>query len=168
MKTIYNSSAMESLNVFLDSEKSLYLFSGIIGIISVIVGLLFLLFSDHKSFAITMLVLGILEIAVMFPTYYNYQNKVESKTSFYEKNTNNFVELESESIKKELKTFYLLTFVYSISIVILTLTMSRLNYNSILFGIFTALILHLAFAITIDSFGAKYTKKYLTEITKQE
>ncbi len=88
---------------------TLYLFAGIVGIISVIIGLLFLLFSNHKSFAVTMLLIGILEIAVMFPSYYNYQTKIDAKVSFYENNINNFSELESISIKKELQSFFLLT-----------------------------------------------------------
>lgn len=42
--------------------------------------------------------------------------------------------------------------------------MSFLNPNSFFYGILMALILHLTFAITIDNFGEKYTKKYLTKI----
>ncbi|MRT91881.1 hypothetical protein [Ancylomarina sp. 16SWW S1-10-2] len=156
------------LNEFLKSEKSLYLFAGIIGVVSMVVGLLFLLFSNHKSFALTMLIIGVLEMVVMFPSYHNYQNKIDSKISFYENNINDFEELESANIKKELNSFFLLMLVYSVLIVVLTVILSRLSYNSILFGIFTALILHLAFAITIDNFGARYTKKYLTELTKLE
>ncbi|MFT6802096.1 MAG: hypothetical protein ACJA2N_001281 [Salibacteraceae bacterium] len=168
MKEIIISPAMKSMSVFLDSEKSLYLFAGMVGVISVLIGASFLKFSNHLSFAITMLIIGALEIGVMFPTYNNYQKKADYRISFHKKNINNFAELESKNIKKELRSFFILTLIYSVSIVILTLILSRLNYNSILSGVFTALVLHFAFAITIDSFGVKYTKKYLTELSKQE
>lgn len=157
---------MESISVFLDSERNLYLFAGLIGVISILVGTSFLLFSNHSSFSIAMLLLGIVEISVMFPTYYNYQNKADAKISFYEKHSTNFVALESKNVEKELKSFFILTLVYSVSILIITILLSRLDYNSILFGVLTALILHFAFAITIDSFGIKYTKQYQTELTK--
>jgi len=74
---------MDWITEFLNSEKTLYLFAGIIGIVSVIVGLLFLLLSNHKSFATTMIVIGILEIAVMFPTYLKYQQNIDDKISVY-------------------------------------------------------------------------------------
>lgn len=156
---------MEPITEFLNSEKSLYLFTGIIGVASFIVGLLFLFFSNHKSFATTMLVIGLVEMVVMFPTYKKYQTKADSKISFYENHKDNFVALETENIKKDLRSFLTLTLIYSTLIIILAFAVSKLSHNSILFGIFTALILHLAFAITIDVFGEKYTKKYLEEIS---
>lgn len=155
---------MELISDFLKSEKTLYLFAGIIGIISMVVGLLFLLFSNHKSFAITMIVIGILEMAVMFPTYLKYQQKIDNKISNYKSNGNEFLKTESITAQKALKSFFWLKLTYGILIIGLILAMSFLNPKSMLFGIFTALILHFAFAITIDNFGEKYTKKYLDEI----
>ena len=67
---------MESILEFFNRERTLILFSGIIGSVSFVVGLLFLIFSNHKSFAITMVVLGIIEMAVMFSTYVKYQQKI--------------------------------------------------------------------------------------------
>lgn len=159
---------MEWITDFLNSEKTLYLFAGLIGIVSVVCGLLFLLFSNHKSFAFTMLVIGILEIAVMFPTYLKYQQKIEDKISVYESNKKDFLETESLKTEKALKSFFWLKLGYGILIIVLILIMSRISSNSILFGIFTALIIHFAFAITIDNFGEKYTKKYLTELINAE
>jgi hypothetical protein len=159
---------MELIVNFLNSEKTLYLFAGIIGIVSVIIGLLFLLFSNHKSFATTMIVIGILEIAVMFPTYLKYQQKVDDKISVYENNKSDFVKTETIATEKAMKSFFLLKLTYGILIIVLILAMSFLSTKSILFGIFTALILHFAFAITIDNFGEKYTKKYLIELTTSE
>ena len=153
---------------FLNSEKTLFLFAGIIGIISTVVGLLFLLFSNHKSFAITMIVVGIIEMTAMFPTYLKYQQKIDDKISVYENNKSDFVKTETIATAKAMKSFFWLKLTYGILIVVLILAMSFLSPKSILFGIFTALILHFAFAITIDNFGEKYTEKYLTELTTSE
>jgi len=156
---------MDLITEFLNSEKTLYLFAGIIGIFSVIVGLLFLLFSNHMSFATTMIVIGILEMAVMFPTYLKYQQKVDDKILVYESNKSDFVITETIATEKAMKSFFRLKLTYGILIVVLILATSFLSPKSILYGIYTALILHFAFAITIDNFGEKYTKKYLTELT---
>jgi hypothetical protein len=155
---------MDLITEFLNSEKTLYLFAGIIGVFSMLVGLLFLLFSNHNSFAITMIVIGILEMLVMFPTYIKYQEKINEKISIYENNKTDFFEKESISSEKALKSFFWLKLIYAIFIIIFILVMSFLNPNSFFYGILMALILHLTFAITIDNFGEKYTKKYLTKI----
>ena len=157
---------MDFIIEFLNSEKNLYLFAGIIGIVSVVVGLLFLLFSNHKSFAITMLVLGIVEMAVMFPTYLKYQQKIDDKISMYNANETEFYKTETISMEKALQSFFWLKLIYGILIVVLIITMSFFSPKSLFFGISTAFILHLAFAITIDNFGEIYTKKYLTEIPR--
>tara|TARA_R110002167_G_scaffold115853_11_gene290504 strand:- start:2747 stop:3220 length:474 start_codon:yes stop_codon:yes gene_type:complete len=157
---------MEWISDFLNSEKTLYLFAGIIGVVSVLVGLLFLGFSNHKSFAVTLLVIGGLEMAVMFPTYLKYQQKIEDKISVYKSDEKGFMEIERLKTEQALKSFFWLKLVYGILIVALILIMTRLSSNSMLFGIFTALIIHFAFAITIDNFGERYTKKYLMELQK--
>jgi glucan phosphoethanolaminetransferase (alkaline phosphatase superfamily) len=157
---------MEWITDFLNSEKALYLFAGIVGFISVVVGLLFLLFSNHKSFAVTMIVIGVLEMAVMFPAYLKYQQKIEEKISVYKSNEKDFLETESLKTQSALKSFFWLKLVYGILIIVFILIMSRLSSSSILFGIFTALIIHFAVAITIDNFGEKFTKLYLTELRK--
>ncbi|WP_452231858.1 hypothetical protein [Lacinutrix sp. MEBiC02595] len=159
---------MELVADFLKSEKTLYLFTGIIGVVSVIVGLLFLIFSNHKSFATTMIVIGILEMAVMFPIYLKYQQKIDDKISIYEKNKTDFLKTETIAMEKAMQSFFWLKLTYGILIVILILVMSFLSKNSVLFGIFTALILHFTFAITIDNFGEKYTEKYLIELQLQK
>lgn len=157
---------MESILEFLNSERTLILFAGIIGSVSLVVGLLFLLFSNHKSFAITMVFLGIIEMAVMFPTYIKYQQKIDTKITMYESGIPAFTKAETISTEKALKSFFRLKLIYGVLIVLLILIMSFLSPKSILLGVFTALILHLSFAITIDNFGEKYTNKYLTELLK--
>ncbi|WP_458627066.1 hypothetical protein [Winogradskyella sp. PC D3.3] len=155
---------MDWITEFLNSEKTLYLFAGLIGTVSVIVGLLFLVFSNHKSFATTMIVIGALEMAVMFPTYLKYQQKIDAKISVYETNKTDFTKTETIASEKAMKSFFWLKLTYGILIVVLILVMSFLSPRSVLFGIFSAFILHFAFAITIDNFGEKYTKTYLTEL----
>lgn len=156
------------LSEFLKSEKSLYLFTGLIGVFSMAIGLLFLFYSNHKSFAIAMLVLGILEIVAMFPVYMKYQEKIDAKTEAYKDNSTSFIESETQESQKALKSFFWLKLIYGALFVILVASMSYINPQVLFFGVFTALILHLSFAITIDNFGEKYTKKYLTELIKQE
>ena len=159
---------MEWIFEFLNSERTLILFAGIIGSVSAIIGLLFLLFSNHNSFAITMILIGIIEMAVMFPTYLKYQKKVDDKISIYKSNEIEFLETESISTEKALKSFFWLKLTYGVLIVVLILIMTSLSSKDVVFGIITALILHLAFAITIDNFGEKYTKKYLIELTNEQ
>lgn len=157
---------LDAILEYLLSERSLFLTAGIIGSVSFVVGLLFLIFSNHKSFAITMVVLGIIEMAVMFPTYIKYQQKIDTEISTYESGIPAFTNAETIRTEKALKSFFRLKLFYGILIVVLILIMSFLSSKSVLFGVFTALILHLSFAITIDNFGEKYTNKYLTELLK--
>jgi len=159
---------MELLSHFLASEKLLYLAAGIIGLFSAAIGLLFILLSNHKSFAITLIFIGLIEIAAMFPAYFKYQQKFDDKVSVYETDAIAFAQSEIVTSEKALKSFFWLKLIYGGLIVILILAMSFISPESILFGIFTALILHLAFAITIDNFGEKYTKTYLTELQSVE
>jgi hypothetical protein len=44
------------------------------------------------------------------------------------------------------------------------LIMSRVSTSSLFFEIGIAVILHLSFTITIDSFGEQFTKKYQIEL----
>ncbi len=155
---------MDWIYEFLNSERTLYLSAGIIGVISVVVGLLFLFFANHKSFAITMIVIGVLEMIIMFPTYLKYQQKIDNKISNYQTDETEFFKSESVATEKALKSFFRLKLIYGILIVAIILGMSFLSPKSIMFGISIALILHLAFAITIDNFGEIYTKKYLAEL----
>ena len=115
-----------------------------------------------------MIVIGIIEMAVMFPTYLKYQQKVDDKITVYENNKTDFVKAEIIATEKAMKSFFWIKLTYGILIVVLILAMSFLSPSSILFGIFTALILHFAFAISIDNFGEKYTEKYLIELTTSE
>jgi len=155
---------MEWIHDYLNSEKTLYLFAGMIGITSLVGGLLFLLLSNHRSFAITLVVIGALEMAVMFPVYHNYQKKIDEKISLYKRNEAEFLKSESLVVEKALNSFFWLKLTYGFLILVFIVLLSFLSSKPVLHGIFTALILHLGFAITIDSFGEKITKKYRSEL----
>ncbi len=155
------------LSEFLKSEKSLYLFTGIIGLSSILIGLLFFLYSNHKSFAITMFIIGVIEIIAMFPAYINYQEKIDTKTEELIHDSKSFIVSETLESKKALKSFFWLKLIYGILFIGFVASMSFINPKVFIFGVFTALILHLALAITIDNFGEKYTKKYLDELIIQ-
>ena len=157
---------MDGIISFLNSEKQLYLFAGLIGGVSVLVGQLFLLFSNHKSFAITMLVIGILEMALLFPTYLKSQQKMDTIIATYSSNESEFITKQIVATEKALDSFFWLKLTYGIVIVGLILGMFFLSPKSVYFGIAAALILHLSFAITIDNFGEIYTKDYLSELTE--
>ncbi|WP_378172404.1 hypothetical protein [Aquimarina sp. SS2-1] len=149
---------------FLNSEKALYLSAGIIGVFSVIIGILFFSFTAYKSFAVTLIVLGILESIIMFPLYLKQYHKIENKISIYTNNSVDFLEIEEKQTEKDLKSFFRLKLIYGFCILLIIVVMSFLDTKSIFFGISTALILHLSLAITIDNFGEVYTKKYQTQL----
>lgn len=157
---------MEWITDFLNSEKALYLYAGIVGLISVVVGLLFLLMSDHSNFAITMLVLGMLEMGIMFPTVLKYDQKIKDKIEVFRSDENEFLKTEPILVENALKSFFVLKLIYGILIVVFILIMSRIAIDSLFFEIFIAVILHLSFAITIDNFGEQFTKKYQIELLK--
>ncbi len=157
---------MEWIQEFLNSERSLYLSAGIIGINSVIVGLFFLIFSNHKSFAISMIIMGSIEMTVMLPIYLKYPQKVRNKISSYKTNKAAFLKSETRVTQKALKSFFQLKLSYGLFIIALIIGMYFLNPKSMFTGIFIALILHLSFAICINNFGKIHTKKYLQELVK--
>jgi len=159
---------MDWITDFLNSERILYLSAGVIGIISVMIGLLFLLFSHYKSFAITLMAIGIIEIIVMFPAYLKYQQKIDHKISDYKIEKTKFLQTETKSTEKALTSFFWLKLAYGVLIVVFSLIISFLDSKSVLFGIFSALTLHLTLAITIDNFGEKSAKKYMIELTKNK
>eukprot|EP01093_Parvamoeba_rugata_P003628 TRINITY_DN1490_c0_g1_i5.p1 TRINITY_DN1490_c0_g1~~TRINITY_DN1490_c0_g1_i5.p1 ORF type:complete len:109 (+),score=8.72 TRINITY_DN1490_c0_g1_i5:1174-1500(+) len=77
------------------------------------------MFLNHKSLAITMIVLGILEMAVMFPTYIKYQQKIDTKIETYESGIPAFTKAEIINTEKALKSFFRLKLTYGILIVLL-------------------------------------------------
>lgn len=59
-----------------------------------------------------MIVIGIIEIAAMFPTYLKYQQKINDKISVYENNKSDFVKTETIATEKAMKSFFWLKLTY--------------------------------------------------------
>lgn len=159
---------MDILFEYLSSERLLVLGAAIIGILSVLVGLVFLQFQpNYKAFALTMLIIGSIESAVFFTNYFNFPNKVQAQVENYNQDNEQFKQEQITISQSALKSFFWLKLIYAVLIVIFSILISRLHANSVFVGILSALILHLAFAITIDNFGERYTKKYNSELIEK-
>lgn len=160
---------MDILLEYLSSERSLLLGAAIIGFVSVLVGLVFLQFlPNYKAFALTMLIIGSIESTVFVSNYFNFPSKVEAQVEMYNQDKEQFKQKQITISQSALKSFFWLKIIYAVLIVIFAILISRLNVDSVLAWILSALILHLAFAITIDNFGERYTKKYNSELKKND
>jgi len=155
---------MEETLPFLNGEKNLFLVAGVFGVLSLIAGILFLFIGNYKSFSITMILLGLLETLIMFPGYLNFQNKIEKKTWVYNQNKTDFVSSEIKETEKSLKSIIKVKLIYCFLLVLICIAITILKTKSLLFGIGTAFVFHLALAITIDNFAQINTEKYLNEI----
>ena len=160
---------MDILVEYLSNERSLYLGAAIIGAVSLIVGIIFLQLSPNfKVFAMAMLILGSVETAVFLTSYFNYPSKIDTQIKIFNIDTERFNQEQLDMSQSALKSFFRLKIIYSILIVGFAILISKLNADSILFGVLSALVLHLAFAITIDNFGEQYTKKYNLELMEMK
>ncbi|MDB4292302.1 hypothetical protein N9954_02775 [Maribacter sp.] len=152
---------METVQSYLLSEKFLVLSAGLIGLVSFILGFAFLFFlPQFKSFALTMIILGGIEMAVFMPTYVKSGANIRAKIEMYSESPESYTSEQLVFSKNALRSFFTLKIVYAVIILVLVITISKLNTGSIFIGILTALIIHLASGITIDNFGEIYTKKY--------
>ena len=159
---------MDILLDYLSSEKSLFLAAGIIGIISIVVGMVFLQFQpNYRAFALTMLIIGSIEASVLLTSYFNFPNKAKVQIENFHQDTEQFRQEQIAVTQSALKSFFWLKLFYAALIVVFALLISWLNTKSFFIGILSALILHLAFAITIDNFGEQYTKKYNSELVEK-
>jgi hypothetical protein len=132
-----------------------------------VVGIVFLqLQPNFKAFALTMLVIGTIESAVLLTSYFNYPNKAQAQIESYNYDSEQFKQEQIVISQSALKSFFWLKLFYAVLIVIFAILISKLNANSVFVGILSALVLHLAFAITIDNFGEQHTKKYNSELIK--
>lgn len=152
---------METVYSYLMSEKFLVLTAWVIGITSLFLGLAFLFFlPQFKTFALTMLILGIIEAAVFMTIYVKSGPNIRKKIEAYSENPDNYITEQVVFSVKALRSFFMLKIVYAGIILVLVIAISKLNVDSVFIGICTALIIHLACGITIDNFGEVYTKKY--------
>lgn len=158
---------MEFVQQYLQSERLLGLSAGIIGLLSITTGIIFYVNKPQfKVFAITMLIIGLIEAGLFITGYFlvNNQNNVNKKIEQFESNKDNYLKTDKIVVDKNLKAFFILKLIYAITFITLAVVLSKINLKPIYFGIFTALMIHLAAAIVIDTFGERYTKIYKTNI----
>ena len=158
---------MEFVQQYLQSERLLGLSAGIIGLLSITTGIIFYVNKPQfKVFAITMLIIGLIEAGLFITGYFlvNNQNNVNKKIEQFESNKDNYLKTDKIVVDKNLKAFFILKLIYAITFITLAIVLSKVNLKPIYFGIFTALMIHLAAAIVIDTFGERYTKIYKTNI----
>lgn len=160
---------MEFVTNYLQSERLLGLSVGVFGIISILSGLGFYIYKPQfKVFAMSLIVIGLIEASVFMTGYFyvNNQKAVDTKVEIYQADQNSFLNKDLKTIEKNLSLFFILKCTYAIIFMGLSIYLSKSAVKPLYFGVCTALMIHLAFAIVIDTFGERYTKIYKTEILK--
>lgn len=155
---------IDILTSFYNSEKNIFLAIILIGISSVLIGIAFTYFSsNYKIFGITLLVLGTLEASVFTHSALVQKEKMEQKISLIKTDTNSFLKIEKGNLANTQQVFFLIKLLYACMIICCIIAISFDNKPQ-LNGVLMALILHLAFAITIDNFAEQYTLTYKTKL----
>ena len=158
---------MEFVQHYLQSERLLGLSAGIIGLLSMATGAIFYISKPQfKIFAITLLILGLIEASLFITGYFivNNQANVTRKIERFQEDTIAYLKADKIVVDKNLSSFFILKLIYGIVFIALAIVLSKLNLKPIYFGVFTALMIHLAVAIVIDTFGERYTKAYKASI----
>jgi len=160
---------MEFVSNYLQSERLLGLSAGIIGLLSIATGLIFLITKPQfKAFAVTMLIIGTIEAGIFITGYFivNNQAKVNSKIEVYKSAPKDYLEKDKLITEKNLKSFFILKCIYASLFLIIAVVLSKATLKSIYFGVLVALMIHFAAAAIIDTFGERYTKTYNKAIVK--
>ena len=113
-----------------------------------------------------MIIIGLIEAGLFITGYFlvNNQANVNKKIAQFEIKKEIFLQTDKIMVNKNLKAFFILKLIYGMTFITLAIVLSKVNIKPIYFGIFTALMIHLAAAIVIDTFGERYTKIYKTKI----
>jgi hypothetical protein len=149
---------------FFNSERQVFVTIIVIGILSFLIGIGFNLFSlNYKVFAKTLLVLGILEVSIFALNYVSQSKKIQVKINVIELDKEKFLSTETMKQSNACKSFIWVKLTYALLIVAFVITTS-ISKNSGLNQVLTALIIHLAFAITVDIFAENYTKVYFNKL----
>lgn len=150
----------EELISYLNNEKALALATGIIGILSTLTAIYFLLFQNHsRSFAFTMLVAGLIE-CIFLMGYFGAEKKIRAKVEVFGANPSTIITEQLQKTTGNLKGFLIVKIIYATFILAGVIVLSKTNVSSALSGILIAVIFHFALAITIDNVGERYTQKY--------
>ncbi|HAS43582.1 MAG TPA: hypothetical protein DCS93_24090 [Microscillaceae bacterium] len=159
--------AHEIITTYLQNERILGLGAGLWGIISIIAGGLILGFRpDFKAFAITMIVVGLLEAVAFIPGYFSNHRLKQHQAIATQTQDKAYVANKSQKARRALRAFAMIKIVYASLILLFVVLLSQLSLSPVWRGILTALIIHFAAAITIDNFGEAYTQKYSTALEK--
>jgi len=159
-----NKILFDLLASFYNSEKNVFLAIILIGISSVIIGVAFYFLSaNYKVFGITLLVLGMIEAGIFTHQNLVQKEKIEQKMIVVKTDAKTFLQSEKVSLAKMAKVFFLIKLFYGSLIICCIVAISFAGKPQIN-GILMALILHLAFAITIDNFAEQYTLVYKTKL----
>jgi hypothetical protein len=152
-KNMQNKQLLESLLSFYESEKNIFLAIVSIGVVSVIIGWLFYYYTvNYKVFGIALLVIGLLEVGVFSYSLVAQKKNITAKVLQIESNKDSFLQAEKQSLTKMGNAYFLIKLFYA-GLIALSVIIISCSTNTTIKGILTALIIHLAFAITIDNFA---------------
>jgi hypothetical protein len=104
-----------------------------------------------KSFAVTMIILGVLESGIFWVSYFTADERESEKIAVFETDSTGQADLQ-RNVKK------------NPAVIIL----SKVNLSTATAGVLIALMLHAGLAATIDSFGEQHTKKFLAQLGSVE
>jgi len=153
--------AHEIITTYLQNERVLGLGAGLWGIVSIIAGGLILGFRpDFKAFALTMIIVGLLEAIAFIPGYFSNHRLKQHQTLATQTQNQAYVAQKSQKARRTLRAFAMIKIVYASLILLSVILLSQLSLSPLWRGILTALIIHFAAAITIDNFGEAYTQHY--------
>ena len=159
----------EYLIEYLASEKLFSLTAILIGLGSILLSVYFLVFQpQHKSFALTLLVIGALEAGIFSVNYFRADKRNAEKISVFESDPVAQAEFQKKRAGNILTAFFFLKLFYATIFVIAVVSLSKFNVSTTLAGVLIALILHAGLAATIDSFGELHTKKYLKQLNLEQ
>lgn len=151
----------EIITTYLNNERMLGLSAGLVGVASILFGVLFLLYQPQfKAFAVTMIIVGGLESVAFLPGYFKNSRVTQQQTTIVDSNSQALIIEKTQHAKGVLRAFFIIKIVYASLILLSVILLSQLNMSTLWRGILTALIIHFASAITIDNFGEAYTQKY--------
>lgn len=150
---------------YLANEKLFSLSASLIGLSSILVSIYLLLFQPQvKSFALTMLIIGLLEAGVFSASYFTANKRASERLNVFETNPKEQIEFQNLRTQKILTAFFLLKVLYATIFAAAVVVLSKFNVPPFAAGILIALMLHAGLAATIDSFGELHTKKYLKQL----
>lgn len=161
--------AYEIITTYLQNERILGLGAGLLGIASIVAGGLVLGFRlDYKAFALTLIIVGLLESVAFIPGYFSNHRLKQHQAMVtqidQETAQKAYITEKAQKAQQALRAFSIIKIVYASLILLLVILLSQLPMSAAWRGVLTALIIHFAAAITIDNIGETYTQKYRADL----